>query len=63
MTSSHDWFNNKLSNVELAAVLGNYSNGINGTRVELSPRIGRCTLARQLEALDRQVANRKTHVV
>jgi hypothetical protein len=54
---TQDWFYNTHSNEELCDILGEFSKEVTGFRVTIGP-MGRCTIARKLEALSATVARR-----
>ena len=44
-----DWFYNRMSNEELRDTLSDYSKDVLGYRIRLDEKLGRCSIARQLE--------------
>ena len=50
-----DWFNSRYSDSDLAEILSDYSKSVFGYRNRMYGE-GRCTLVRELEALDATVA-------
>lgn len=54
-----DWFNSRYSDSDLAEILSDYSKAVYGFRTRMYGE-GRCTLVRELEALDSVVAFRKS---
>jgi hypothetical protein len=54
-----DWFNSRYSDSDLAEILSDYSKSVNGFRTRMYGS-GRCTLVRELEFLDAEVAFRKS---
>jgi hypothetical protein len=60
MNNNIDWFTSLHSNQDLANILYDYSQDVNGQATWL-PRAGRCTLVNHLENLDRQVEQMPRH--
>ena len=54
-----DWFNSRYSDSDLAEILSDYSKSVYGYR-NRQYGAGRCTLVRELEFLDAEVAFRKS---
>lgn len=55
-----DWFNSNYSDADLVDILSDYSKSVHGSRIRMAGA-GRCTLVRELEALDAFVRNRDNH--
>jgi hypothetical protein len=53
-----DWFNSRYSDADLADILSDYSKSVHGFRTRMYGS-GRCTLVRELESLDAEVARMK----
>jgi hypothetical protein len=58
MSAKMDWFNSRYSDSDLADILSDYSMSVFGYRNRMFGA-GRCTLVRELEALDATVAAMK----
>jgi hypothetical protein len=58
MELAMDWFNSKYSDQDLAEILSDYHKSVHGFRLRMNGT-DRCSLVRELEALDSTVAARK----
>lgn len=56
MSYTTGWFTSRYSNAELATIAADFSQNVNGHTVDLGSA-GRCSIVRELEALDSLVAH------